>query len=216
MKPKSKIASFFNALFVDFRHIGLVSKIDLIVKKMNPMEKMLFYAFSIVCGVSAIVLLVRVHNSFLVEVPSFGGSFTEGVIGSPRFINPILAISDTDKDISSIIYSGLLKIDGSGKYAPDLAESYTISPDGTIYDFVIKNNAYFQDGNKVTADDVIFTVNKILDPVIKSPKEAGWAGVIAEKVSDSEVRFTLGKPYSPFIDALTVGILPKHIWEKAS
>lgn len=183
---------------------------------MNPMEKMLFFIFSGICAVSAVLLLLNVHNSFLVEVPSFGGSFAEGIVGSPRFINPILAISDTDKDISSILYSGLLKTDADGNYVPDLAASYTISPDGTVYDVLIKDNAYFHDGKKVTADDVVFTINKILDPVIKSPRESSWAGVVAEKISDNEVRFTLGKPYSPFLDALTVGILPKHIWEKAS
>lgn len=183
---------------------------------MNPMEKMLFFIFSGICAVSAVLLLLSVHNSFLVEVPSFGGSFAEGIVGSPRFINPILAISDTDKDISSILYSGILKTDADGNYVPDLAASYTISPDGTVYDVLIKDNAYFHDGKKVTADDVVFTINKILDPVIKSPRESSWAGVVAEKISDNEVRFTLGKPYSPFLDALTVGILPKHIWEKAS
>ena len=215
MKPNSKIASFFNALFVDFRHLNIIAKIEKVVDRMNPSEKIFFFLVSLVCVVSGLVLLIRVHNSFLVAVPSFGGSFTEGVVGSPRFINPVLAISDTDKDLVTLVYSGLLKVGDDG-FVEDLASSYEIKEGGTVYDFVIKDSAYFHDGKKVTADDVIFTVAKILDPVIKSPKRANWEGVRVEKISDQAVRFTLEKPYAPFLEALTVGILPKHIWEKAS
>lgn len=216
MKPDNKIASFFNAIFVNFRHLSLASKVEKVIEKMNPTEKIIFYLSCFVFGLSGLLLLFSVHNSFLVEVPSFGGEFTEGIIGSPRFINPILAISDTDKDIVSLVYSGLLKSNGNGKYENDLTESYQITDNGTVYHFVIKDNAYFHDNKKLTSDDVIFTFNKILDPIIKSPKRANWEGVAVEKVSDKEFKFILSKPYAPFLEALTIGILPKHIWENVS
>lgn len=216
MNPKNKIVSFFSALFVDLRHFNLLTKIEKVVAKMSISEKIFFYIVSFVVVVSSLILLFRLNNTFLVEVPSYGGSFTEGLIGSPRFINPILAISDTDKDLTSIIYSGLLKNGENGDYEMDLAENYAVSDDGTIYNFVIKENAYFHDGKRVTADDIIFTINKILDPIIKSPKKSTWDGVLVEKISDKEIKFTLGKAYTPFLNALTIGILPKHIWENAS
>src|SRR3989338_10116786 len=149
---KSKIASFFNALFIDFRHFKSVSKIEKVVEKMNHSEKILFFASSIILCITSILLLVRVHNSLLVEVPSYGGSFTEGLVGSPRFINPVLAISDTDKDMNSLIYSGLLKISKDGDFQLDLAESYEIKEDGTVYEFIIKDEAFFHDGVALTAD----------------------------------------------------------------
>ena len=216
MKPKNKIASFFYALFVADHHSSFIGKIEETVKRMKNSEKIFFYLVSLVSVVTGIMLLFQLNNSFLVEVPSFGGTFTEGLIGSPRFINPILAISDTDKDLSTLIYSGLLKASEKGGFDLDLADSYEIKDGGTVYDFVIKNNAYFHDGKKVTADDVVFTIKKVLDPVIKSPKKTNWEGVLVEKVSEKEIRFTLGKPYAPFLSALTLGILPKHIWENAS
>ncbi len=216
MKPKNKIATFFDALFVNFRHFNLVLKVEKVISKMRPAEKMVFFFVAIVCIGSSLTLLARVNNSFLVEVPSFGGSFVEGVVGSPRFVNPILAISDTDKDLSSLIYSGLLKPAENGSFVADLADSYEVKENGTVYNFIIRNNAFFHDGQKVTADDVIFTVTKILDPIIKSPKKASWEGILAEKISDNEVKFTLAKPYAPFLETLTVGILPKHIWENAT
>jgi peptide/nickel transport system substrate-binding protein len=216
MKPKSKIASFFYALFVDLRHLNFIKKIEEVVRRMKYSEKILFYAVSFIVVVSGLVLLFRLNDSLLVEVPAFGGSLTEGLIGSPRFINPVLAISDTDRDLSSLLYSGLLKQSENGSFEPNLAESYNVSSDSTVYDFKIKDNASFHDGKKMTADDVIFTIEKVLDPIIKSPKKANWEGVLVEKVSDKEIKFTLGKPYSPFLSALTLGILPKHIWENVS
>lgn len=216
MKPRSKIASFFNTLFIDFHHWGPLKKIERVVERMSLSEKIFFYLFSTVVGISSLVLLFQVNNYFSVEVPAFGGSFTEGVVGSPRFINPVLAISDTDKDMVSLIYSGLLKSSEDGGFEPDLAASYEIKNDGLVYDFIIKDRIYFHDGKEVTADDVVFTIEKVLDPVIKSPKKSNWEGVTVEKVNDKEIMFTLKKPYAPFLSALTLGILPKHIWENVT
>lgn len=216
MKPESKLKSFFNSLFINSHRFNFIEKIEKVVEKMNLPEKIFLGLFSLVFVVSGLVLLLRLENSFLVEVPAFGGSFTEGLIGSPRFINPVLAVSDTDKDMTSLIYSGLLKTGENGGFEPDLAASYQISPDGTVYDFVIKNNVSFHDGKEITADDVIFTIQKVLDPIIKSPQEASFEGVTVEKINDKEIKFTLKKPYTPFLQALTLGILPKHIWENVS
>jgi peptide/nickel transport system substrate-binding protein len=216
MKPQNKIASFFNVLFVNSHNLGLANKIEKVVKSMGYSEKIFLSIISAIIAVSGLMLVYRANDSFLTEIPAFGGSFTEGVVGSPRFINPILAISNTDEDLSSLIYSGLLKTSENGSLEPDLAESYSINNENTAYDFKIKDNAYFHDGKKVTADDIIFTIQKVLDPVIKSPRQTNWEGVTVEKINDKEIVFILKKPYSQFLSGLTLGILPKHIWEKAS
>lgn len=216
MESRNKIASFFYSLFVNVRHLKFIEKIEKVVAKMNLSEKIFFYLVSAIFVISSFILLFQVNNSFLVEIPSFGGSFTEGLTGSPRFINPILAISDTDKDISTLIYSGLLKTKINGDFEPDLASSYEITEGGTVYNFILKDDIYFHDGKEITADDIIFTINKIMDPIIKSPKRANFEGVLVEKTSNKEIRFILGKPYVPFLNALTIGILPKHIWENAT
>lgn len=213
---KNKIAPFFNALFINFRHLSFTTKIESVVKKMNTGEKMFFRLACVIFVITGITLLLKVNDSFLVEVPKLGGEFVEGLVGSPRFINPVLSISDTDKDLSALIYSGLLKQSKNGEYINDLASSYELQDNGTVYDFKIKDDIFFHDGKEVTADDVLFTVNKILDPIIKSPKKAAWEGVVVEKISNKEIKFILNKPYAPFLETLTVGILPKHIWENVS
>ena len=148
----------------------------------------------------------------MTSVPMRGGSLSEGIIGTPRFINPVLALSDADKDLVSLIYSGLMRKTPDGTLIPDLAESYEMSPDGLNYTFTLKNKIYFHDGKPVTADDVVFTVNEAKDPIIQSPLEGNWDGVSVEKIDDKTVKFTLKQPYASFLENATLGIMPEHLW----
>lgn len=184
------------------------------IKTFSPGEKMLFYFLVAIFILSTVLILSNINKFFLAETPARGGSFTEGIVGSPRFINPLLSNSDTDRDLTALVYSGLLKATPSGELIEDLAESYTISDDGFIYDFTLKNNIFFHDGTPVTAEDVVFTVQKAQDPGLKSTKRANWDGITVEKVSEREIRFILKQPYGPFLKNTTLGILPKHIWSK--
>jgi len=94
-----------------------------------------------------------------------------------------------------------------------LAERYEISEDGLSYTFYIKKDAEFQDGKNVTSDDIIFTIETSKNPIVKSPMRAGWEGVEIEKVDDKTVKFWLKRPYAPFLENTTMGILPKHVWK---
>lgn len=152
----------------------------------------------------------------MVAIPADGGTITEGILGMPTLINPVLALSDADKDITSLVYSGLMRKIPDGTFIPDLAESYTVSPDGMTYTFTIKKNATFHDGETITADDVIFTIGKIKDPLIKSPRKIGWDGVTVDKKDINTVVFTLKQPYISFLDNTTIGILPMHIWKNVT
>ncbi len=153
----------------------------------------------------------QINNYFSKEVPAYGGSLDEGVVGLPRNINPVLAVTDTDRDITSLVYSGLMKY-SDGKIVHDIAKSYSISGDGLTYDFKLKTGIKFQDGTDLTAEDVAFTIQKIQDPAIKSPRRADWADITVTVISPTEIQFVLKRPYSPFLTNTTVGIIPKHIW----
>jgi len=181
------------------------------VKRFSATEKVIFAIFTFIFVAGALFLTQSVNSAFMVPVPAYGGEIYEGVIGVPRFINPILALNDADRDLTTLIYSGLLKNE-NGNLVPDLAESFSISPDGLIYTFTLKENIFFHDNKKVTADDVLFTIQKAQDSLIKSPRRANWDGITVEKINDRQITFTLKKPYAPFIENTTIGILPKHIW----
>ncbi|MEK7150056.1 MAG: ABC transporter substrate-binding protein [Patescibacteria group bacterium] len=183
-----------------------------VINSFSIAEKAIFYLVVVIFITSSVILLWKVNQHFLVEFPARGGELKEGIVGSPRFINPILATNDADRDMTALIYSGLMKSSPEGKLVPDLAESYTVSKDGLIYSFKLKDNVYFHDGRKVTADDVEFTINKTQDSALKSPKRANWDGIKVNKKNDREIEFILKQPYSPFLENTTLGILPKHIW----
>ncbi len=196
--------------------LPLEGKLSRVISSFSLAEKTVFTFFTVLLSITGLILLFQVNKLFLVEVPDYGGTLTEGVIGTPRFINPLLATSDIDKDLTTLVYSGLLKVNVYGGLTNDLAESYTISDDGLTYTFTLRDNIYFQDGIRVTSDDVVFTVEKAQEAALKSPREASFAGVKVERIDDKNVSFTLKQAFSPFIQNLTLGILPRHIWKDVS
>lgn len=175
-------------------------------------EWYLFGALLIILFGTTLIVLQSINKSFMIKVPLAGGSISEGIIGTPRFVNPVLALSDADRDLVSLVYSGLMRKNIDGTLIPDLAESYEVSKDGLAYTFTLKNKIFFQDGKPVTVDDIIFTINTVKDPIIKSPKKGNWDGVNVEKIDDKTIRFTLKQPYTTFLENATLGIMPEHIW----
>lgn len=191
-------------------------KVTEVISSFALTEKVIFYFFATLFCISSLVLLWQVNSAFLIDVAAHGGKLTEGVLGTPRFINPLLALSDSDRDLSTLIYSGLLRADSNGKLVPDLAESYTISDDKLTYTFVLKKAVVFQDDSPITADDVVFTLEKAKDPAFGSPRKSAWDSVTVEKINNETISLTLREPYAPFIQNATLGILPKHIWSKVT
>ncbi|MBI2023733.1 ABC transporter substrate-binding protein [Candidatus Giovannonibacteria bacterium] len=147
-----------------------------------------------------------------IEQPAFGGTLREGIVGNPRFINPIFAQTDADRDLVSLVYAGLMAYDEEGNLTDRLSESHEISASGLTYTFILKKNLRWSDGQKFTADDVLFTVELAKNPSVQSPRRANWEGVEISKTDDRTVVFELKKAYAPFMDNLTLGILPKHVW----
>ncbi len=160
--------------------------------------------------------IARTARKALVDIPVRGGTITEGMVGSPRFINPLLASSDTDRDLTALVHAGLLRATPDGTLVPDLAKSFEISDDGLQYTFTLREDAVFHDGTPVGADDVVFTITNVQDGSTKSPKRANWEEVSVEQLDERRVRFTLPKPYTPFLENVTIGILPKHLWENVT
>lgn len=149
--------------------------------------------------------------------PKFGGQYTEALIGSPLYINPILAqTNDVDQDLTRLIYNGLVRFDKDYKIVPDLAESWTVSDDQKVYTFKLKKGLHWHDGESVSVDDVAFTYNLIQDKNLRSPLARTFAGVTVETGNENEIKFTLSEPFAGFLSTLTVGILPQHLWADIS
>ncbi len=205
-------------LYSRIRNFKLPKKdeINSIFSTFSKKERIVFVLLLLTFLVSAILILESINKSLMVSVPLHGGSISEGIIGTPRFINPILANSPADLDLVSLIYSGLMRKNPDGTLSPDLAEKYEMSKDGLVYTFTLKNKIYFQDGKPVTVDDVIFTINEIKDPVIKSMQKVDWDGVTVTKINDKTIEFSLKKPYPSFLENSTLGIMPKSLWDNSA
>ncbi|MFA6273941.1 MAG: ABC transporter substrate-binding protein [Candidatus Paceibacterota bacterium] len=203
--------NFYNYI----RNLRLPKKHELksAISSFSKKEWLIFIGLILILFTTTIIILQNVNKHFMIDVPMQGGSISEGILGSPRFVNPVLAISDADRDLVALVYSGLMRKGLNNTLIPDLAEKYEISKDGLTYTFTLKNKIYFQDKKPVTVDDIIFTINQIKDPIIKSPKKGNWDGVNIEKVDEKTIKFILKQPYASFLENTTLGILPAHIWE---
>ena len=148
-------------------------------------------------------------------IPAIGGEYSEALVGTPQYVNPILSsTNNVDMDLTAIIYNGLLRYDDEKGLIPDLAESYTVSDDQKVYTFVLRKNVSWHDGEPFTADDVVATINRIKEPESRSPLFYNFKSATIEKIDDTTIRFILEQPFAPFTESLTVGIMPNHIWSR--
>jgi peptide/nickel transport system substrate-binding protein len=185
-----------------------------IIGRMPKKEKILL-VFFLILGLSSAIFLIFTSCTPRSSRPAFGGIYREGVVGQPAFINPLYAVlNDTDRDIVSLLFSGLMKYDQDGNIIPDLAQEYTISDNGKVYEFTLRDNIFWHDHQPLTADDIIFTIKTIQNPACQSPLRASWFNIQTEKLSDKKVRFILSQPYPNFLETATTKIIPQHIWEK--
>jgi len=185
-------------------------------KVLTKKEKIIFFVFLFLASGSFIYLSGSLYLKNTEIKPTRGGNHIEGVIGQPRFINPIYANSDVDRDLVQLIFSGLMKYGDNLQIVPDLVQRYEIEQDGKVYKFYLKENVFWQDKIPLTADDVIFTIKTIQNQDYKSPLRANWVGVDVEKISDLGIKFSIRQPYSAFLENCTVKILPEYIWKDIS
>ncbi len=185
---------------------------------MNTTLKKIFYAFSRTERVIFITALVLAFSSSIalasifikektVVVPATGGNYTEGMLGQPLHINPVTASSEADKSLVRLLFSSL----------SDISDKITSDKTGKNWDIRLKENIRWSDGEKLTSDDVIFTIQKIQDPDSGSPLASSWTGVGVNRVSELELQITLGSPYSFFDQNLKeLYVAPKHLFAEAA
>ncbi len=198
------------------RNLPVFDRLSAYIRGLSAGDRVVFYTLASIVCVASLVSFFALEQSLLEKIPTYGGTLVEGTVGNPQFINPLLAISDADRDLSTLTYAGLMGLSGTGALVPVLAESYTISPDGKVYTFVLRKDAKFSDGTPVTANDVVFTVKKTQNPALKSPEYANWSGINVVAIDARTVQFTLSKAYAPFLGLTTLGILPSRLWQNIS
>ena len=185
---------------------------------MNLIKKLRWQILIIVLAliVIAVVLWGQQAEPVLVEAPepTGGGVYTEGLVGSLMRLNPLLAVfNPPDQAPSRLLFSGLIQFDSTGLPQPDLSNSWGISRDGDVYNFSLRQEVYWHDGEAVTSEDVVFTVNLLQNPDFPVPDDlrAFWEEIEVEALDDATLQFRLPEAFSPFLDYLDFGILPAHL-----
>ena len=189
---------------MSFREFIIRSKIFALVKVLSKKEQLVLLGAAVVFLVSAITYGTLYFQAKTVSVAAEGGEFNEGVVGQPAFINPLFPTTEADRDISRLVFTSVTQA----------TESIKRSEDGKTWNIRLKENILWHDGGKLTADDVIFTLELIQNPEARSPLYASFQGVAAERVSELEVKFVLQSPYAFFErDHLNnLRIIPKHLF----
>lgn len=146
--------------------------------------------------------------------PTTGGVYTEAIIGSFGRLNPVLDLfNPADRAATRLLFSGLVRFDDRGLPMGDLAESWGISEDGTVYNFSIRPSAVWHDGEPVSSDDVVFTIEYLRSNELPLPEDlrAMWQQVEVRVLDEKTLQFHLPEPFAPFLDYLSFGVLPRHL-----
>ncbi len=167
------------------------------------------------------VKLVKVDpQDFKPEIGKEGGTVYFILSGDPKTLNPALAQETTSTAVLDGVFSGLVRLNlKTMEPEPDLAERWEVSKDGRVWTFYLRRGVRWSDGKPFTADDVVFTFNEVYynDSVPTSVRDIltiKGKKIKVEKVDDYTVRFILPEPFAPFLNALSVEILPKHKLER--
>lgn len=177
-------------------------------------SRTMFIAWLLITVIAAVGLVLDIQTQsthYLVTTAAQGGVYSEGLSGNVRGVNPLFIDNPATADVSSVVYSGLTRINNKRDVEIDLAKSYEISPDKKTYTFVLKDNLVWQDNTPLTTEDIAFTIKTIQNPDTRSTLASNWANVKIEVVDPKIIRFSLPISYTSFLANTTVGILPKHL-----
>lgn len=163
----------------------------------------------VLIGAAALQLL-WFQRSYTEMAPADGGTYAEAVKGPLETLNPLYATTDAEQSMSRLLFSSLMQYDPSGSLNLDLAESVQRSDAGNVYTVKLRDGARWSDGTKVTASDIVFTVDLLKNPMTRATI-TGWQDIKINEIDDRTVEFRLPSSYAPFQHALTFPILPKHV-----
>lgn len=194
--------------------LGLLRKFQRTIRILRPNERRVILILSLVVIVCAIILFRNYYLTHTTLNPQKGGVYTEGIVGSAKYINPLLARSEIDRDLSKIIFLSLIDYNSKGELVPILAQEFKVSDQGLKYNFVLGEN-YWQDGEKIIVRDVEFTLSILQSEGYNGPFSHSFDGVKIEKRSENEFSFVLPEINSSFPSILSeLGILPVHKLEQ--
>jgi peptide/nickel transport system substrate-binding protein len=181
---------------------------------MNRRDRLAIISLAVMLAVVAVAMLLPSGRHGTVQgtsTPAAAVTYREAVVTRPSSVNPLTARTQADRDLVALLFRGLVKAAPDGTFQPDLARNWNVSADGKTYTFYMASDARWEDGQPVTAADVVFTVGLASDPNYQGPLGAAWQDVTAKAVSAHVVEIDLPVPLAGFLSQATMPILPQHV-----
>jgi len=179
---------------------------------LSPTERKVLKGAIVVLIFCLLFFFIKWYYTSTILVAKDGGTLRGGAIGQPTSLNPILSQTEIDQDLTGLVFNGILKSDGRGGFQNDLADSVERSEDGKRWIVKLRQDVFWQDGQKLTADDVVFTIQSIQNSDSRSPWRLSWQGVDVQKFNDYTIIFDLKNPFAFFEEKLKQKIIPQHIF----
>lgn len=142
-----------------------------------------------------------------------GGTYTEATLGDVNSMNPLFATTSSEKVLSRLMFATISTVDYSGHINTGLASSIIPSENGKRWTVTLRDGLKWSDGEPITVDDIVFTVNLIKNPAVATIYNANLSNVQVSVTENQEIIFDLPAAYADFITALNFPVVPKHILE---
>ena len=150
--------------------------------------------------------------------PRYGGTLRAGMQTDPVGLDPHITTATATRNMMENVYDTAVQVDPTLRIVPGLATSWQTSADGLTWTFTLRGNVKFHNGRALTADDLVYSLNRIRDPKTKSPRATDFAvieTVTATGPLTAAVR--LKQPFSPLLAKLASSlnvIVPHEVVEK--
>ncbi len=179
-------------------------------------------SYGLIFGIFGFLLFFAVYSGSMdgYIVNARKDVIVEGTVGKLSSYNPIFVPqTQVDRDIWALMYQKFIAIKQDGTPLPEIASSWKRTSDGKGYTFTISDDIYWQDGVKLTADDVVYTFQTAITLASKYSKDTvGQAleGITVRKVTDTSVRINFAEENSTFFESIAIYIVPKHLLNDTS
>lgn len=187
-----------------------------VVNKLSSLRNAKRHIISWLAIVGILIAAVAVQTlwyqkSYKTTAWSDTGTYAEGVMGPINTLNPLYAATDAELSASKLLFSSLYRYDSTNRLGDDLAIDTKVSKDERTYTIKIRDDVRWSDESKLTANDIVFTVELMKSPEVRSIMYGSWNDITATALDDYTVQFQLPSRYAAFSHALTFAILPKHV-----
>lgn len=190
-------------------HRFIVRRIDNVRLAAREITVWLVLVGLIIGGIG--IQLLWGQGGYMASAERPGGVYVEGSQGEIKSTNPLFVTTNAEASVARLVFSSLYNYDTTGALSQDLAAGMQVDPNQRLYTVTLRDDATWHDGKKLTAKDVVFTINLIKNPAVLSPLRVNWLDVSVKAINDTTVQFTLPAVYAAFPHALTFPIVPEHL-----